>query len=101
MAKPLNSILKEICSESLDKLLLPDGFEVTPSKARHTLVSVQYHRLAVDRLCMVDVQRDKYWTNEKGRFCVNLWIQFPKVGDFSCMDAVTATSNSENFQVHE
>lgn len=101
MAKPLNSILKEICAESLDKLLLPDGFEVTPSKARHSLVSAQYHRFAVDRLCVVDVQRDKYWTNEKGRFCVNLWIQFPAVGDFAGMDAVTAMLSSENFQVHE
>ena len=88
MAKPLNSILKEICAASLDKLLLPDGFEVTPSTARHSLVSAQYHRFAVDRLCMVDVQRDKYWTHEKGRFCVNLWIQFPAVGDFAGMDAV-------------
>jgi hypothetical protein len=30
-----------------------------------------------------------------------LWIQFPAVGDFSGMDAMTAMSNSENFQVHE
>lgn len=101
MAKSLNSILQAICAKSLGELLLADGFEESPAKIRQSCVAAQYHRLAVDRLCVVDVQRDKYWTNDKGRFCVNLWIQFPATGDFSGMEATAAISNSENFQVHE
>ncbi len=50
---------------------------------------------------MVDVQRDKYWTNQKGRFCINLWILFPKIGVFSATDVLTAIYSSENFDVCE
>ena len=101
MAKSLNSILKTICANSLGELLLADGFEESPAKTRPSFIAAQYHRLAVDRLCVVDVQRDKYWTNDKGRFCVNLQIHFPEVGDFSGMDAMTAMSNSVYFRIHE
>jgi len=101
MAKSLNSILKAICANSLGELLLADGFEESPAKIRNSILTAQYHQLAVDRLCVVDVQRDKSWTNGKGRFCVNLCIYFPEVGDFSGMDAMAAMSNSAYFRIHE
>lgn len=101
MAKSLNSILKTICANSLGELLLADGFEESPAKIRNSTLTAQYHRIAVNRLCVVDVQRDKYWTNDKGRFCVNLWIQFPEDGDFAGMEAMAEMSYSGNLQVHE
>lgn len=61
-----SAILPRICAESWGELLTAVEFEVAPVKDRHASVAVEYQRHTGTRIQKVDVQRDKYWTNQKG-----------------------------------
>jgi hypothetical protein len=40
---------------------------------------MQFHRVGPDHVCLLDFQRDKYWTNAEGKFAINIGIYFPAV----------------------
>ncbi len=76
---PLNSTLKSLASCSLAPLLFADEYAESPAASRHSLSTAQFHRVGPDHICLLDSQRDKYWTNQTGKFTVNIGVYFPAI----------------------
>lgn len=75
----LNDRLKAVISQGLGSVLLAGGYEESRPNERHGSCTAQFHSVHADHIRLVDVQRDKYWTNKRGKFAVNLGIHFPAV----------------------
>ncbi len=75
----LNAVLLLVARQSLAPFLLSDGYVESPSRARSSFSTIQFHRQGADHTCLLDFQRDMFWTNNEGKFTVNLGIYFPEI----------------------
>jgi hypothetical protein len=95
-----NELLKRICRESLGSVLPDLGF-VELDRRSHSLISAEYRRVSGNIVQIVDVQRDKYWSNDAGKFCINFWIRIPTDEGTSKTNAIEGKESSDWFGLHE
>jgi hypothetical protein len=100
MSTATNAMLKSLCRESFGAVLPPLGF-VELNLRSHVLVSAEFRRVSQNIVHIVDVQRDKYWSNDSGKFCVNFWIRISIDEGTSKADAIDGKNSSDWFGFHE
>lgn len=100
MPTATHTLLKRICRESFGKVLLEQGF-VELERKSHVVVSAEFRRVSRNVVQVVDIQRDKYWSDAAGKFCVNLWIRIPIDEGDSKINAIEGNNTSDWFGLHE
>jgi hypothetical protein len=99
MPKLSKTILSTLIKGTLEPLWSGEGFGKSP--VCHTSCFVQYHRLRQDQYQLIDVQRDKWWTKQCGKFAINLGVYIPKLMEITGRPIIEGVPPGGNWPISE